>query len=671
MKAFLFLCFLCLFAAISPAQPAWQANLDSKVHFYHTTDFGIILAGTERSLYAVDGQTGERLWRRATGRIEETAVTPVPDTDLILFSKDDGSKSRLEAVDLILGSRIWQSEKVKGDVLQLAVDPANDLIAIVLIKDPRGNAGEEFKRKPILHVLRLSDGEELWKREFDSDIEMMPSRFGENLGEIAYTLDNYRAPLLIDGRLFLFYEGATSYDARTGKEKEREKFKINESGLALTEADPVIDGEHVYVSGRGKIRAVNRKTGTVDWKADDLGICAEMALIGKTLFVRTGGQFTRLKDGEIESKGPFGISAIDTANGKTLWRFKGADKGLTNFVFKDMNTIMIADNDDLITINAETGKRIGKFEHKIEKAQFVLINEGGQAVVGGRDEIAAFRAEPPALAGGRSSSIINVSDSSRPNAESSSFFNLDLTSGAVPPAYAGGSDSEVWRVRHKAPSRGAFRVIAGIALRATALYFRYGGLATSAIGFARTGLNIGSAINSFRWSGLKTRFGSFDLTTLASNSARNYVTRRIYSYGSLGNTPNLLNRVSGIEIITPSNIRGRIVGNVVGRATPSRADVQESILDRLDPVRQVERLSSYLLRRKRLSELRGNFMYFYTDLPKPFDRKGLVGVNIQNGRDARYILASDPDAQFVTDETAGLLYSVDGSRLQAFDVINR
>ncbi len=314
MKAFFF---LCLFATISLAQPAWQANLDSKVHFYQTTDFGVILAGTERSLYALDGQTGERIWRRSTGRIEETAVTPVPDTDIILFTKDEGSKSRLEAVDLLSGSRIWQSEKVKGDVMQLAVDPANDLIAVVLVKTPRGNSGEDFKRKPIIHVLQLSTGEELWKREFDGSIEMMPARFGENLGEIAYTLDNYRPPLILDGRLFLFYEGATSYDARTGKEKEREKFKMNENGLALTEADPVFDDNHVYISGRGKIRAVNRKTGQVDWKADDLGVCAEMALIGRTLFVRTGGQFTRLKDGEISAKGPFGVSAIDTKNGKT------------------------------------------------------------------------------------------------------------------------------------------------------------------------------------------------------------------------------------------------------------------------------------------------------------------------------------------------------------------
>ncbi|HEX2640553.1 MAG TPA: PQQ-binding-like beta-propeller repeat protein [Pyrinomonadaceae bacterium] len=146
------------------AQTAWQVDLDSNIHFYQTTDFGIVLAGTERSLYAIDGQTGERIWRRETGRINETAVTPVPETDLILFSRDLGDKSRLEAVDVLSGNRIWQSDKVKGDVLQLAADPANDLIAVVLVKDPKGNAGEEFKRKPIVHVLQLSTGDELWKR---------------------------------------------------------------------------------------------------------------------------------------------------------------------------------------------------------------------------------------------------------------------------------------------------------------------------------------------------------------------------------------------------------------------------------------------------------------------------------------------------------------------------
>ena len=664
MKLVLY-CFAILYmAAIQAfAQPAWQANLDSRVRFYQTTDFGIVLAGTEKSLYALDGKTGERIWRRQTGRIEETAITPVPDTDLVLFSRDLGSKSRLEAVDVVSGETLWQSEKVKGDVLQLAADPSSDLLAVVLVKDPRGSG--ELRRKPVVHVLSLTGGNELWKKELDGEIEMMPSRFGENLGEISYTLDSYRAPLLLDGRLFLFYDGATSYDARTGSEKEREKFRVNEDGFALTEADPVFDDARIYISGRGRIRAVNRRTGTVEWKADDLGNCAEMAIVGTTLFVRTGGQFTRVRDGEAESRGPYGVSAIDTRNGETIWRYKGADKGLTNFVFADVNTILIADRDDLIAIDAKTGKRRGQVEHKIEKAQFVMINEGGKAVVGGRDEIAAFdidrrlasRSVPPALAGGQ--------------ALASNY--AGFISGALPPADAGGTDlfNEAWRVRHKAPSRGALRIIGGVALRATALYFRYGGMATSAISLARSGLSLMSAANSLRWSGLRSRFGSFDLTTLASNSARNYVTRRIYSFGSFARMPNVASRLGDFQVITPSGIRGRITSAVVDRVTPSADDVRESIFDRLDPVRQIERLSDYLLRRKRLAELRGNHMYFYTDLPKPYDRKGLIGVNVHTGRDARVITVSDPDPQFVTDETLGLLYSADGSKLQAFGVMDR
>lgn len=656
MKVFAFLsCIFCFFASVTSSQSVWQANLDSKVRFYQTTDFGVMIAGTERSLYAIDGQTGQRIWRRDTGRINETAVTPIPDTDLILISRDVGSTSVLEAVDLITGGRIWQSEKVKGDVLQLAVDPANDLLAVVLVKDPKGKAGDEFKKKPIVHVLRLSTGDELWKRELDSDVEMMPARFGENLSEVAYTLDNYRAPLLLDGRLFLFYEGATSFDAQTGKEKEREKFKINESGLALTEADPVFDDSRLYLSGRGRVRAVNRRTGEVEWKADDIGSAAEMALIGEMLYVRTGGQFTRLKDGETVPKGPYGMSAVNTRTGKVLWRWKGADKGLTNVLFLDLYTIVVADKDELLLIDAHEGEVRWKIKHEIDNVRFAILNEKGQVVIGGKDEIAAFNT--PSL--GFREELGNTSNGRGESA--ATFANIRYPN----------DDKAVWRVRHKAPNRGAFRIIAGIALRATALYFRYGGLATSAIGFARTGLNLAGAVNSFRWSGLRSRFGSFDLSTLASNAGRNYVTGRIYSYGSLARTPGLLNRVAGLQVITASSVRGRVIGGIADRAVPSRSEVQESIFDRLDPARQAERLSEYLLRRKRLAELRGNYMYFYTDLPKPFDRKGLIGVNIHNGRDGRLVLASDPDAQFVTDETATILYSADGNSLRAFDMMDR
>jgi len=662
MKVYaLLLCFLFLFAAVSAnAQPVWQANLDGKVQFYQTTDFGIILTGTGNSLYAIDGQTGKKLWRRNHRGLDETSITPIPATDLILLSLDEGNRSRVEAVDLLSGATLWRSDKIKGDVMQLAVEPEQDLLAVITVKKAKGNIGEELKREPVAHVLRLSDGEELWKKQLESDVEMMPSRFGESAGEVAFTLDNYRPPLILDGRLYLFYEGATSFDARTGEEGEREKFKINEGGLALTEADPVFDEKYLFTTGRGKVRAVNRRSGKVEWEAKDLGVTPEMAIVGNVLYVRTGGQFTRLKDGEIEEKGAFGVSAIDTKNGKTLWRYKGADKGLTNFVFADANTILIADKDDLITLDASSGKRIEKREHEVEKAQFVLINESGAAVVGGRDEIAAFQVRSQKS---EVRSQFEIQDS-RFEVQSS-FLEIQNPKSKI-------QNREVWRVKHKAPGRGVFRTIAGIALRATALYFRYGGLATSALNLAR-GANLARSVLSLRWSGLKSRFSSFDLTTLASNSAKNYISNRISVFGISARTPNLLNRLNGLRVNIPtaSGVRGKIIGGAISRVTPSRADVQESLLDRIDPVRQIEKLSGYFLRRQRLAEIRGNYMYFYTDLPRPFDKKGLVGVNVHTGQNARFVLVSEPDARFTIDETAGLLYSADGNRLQAFDVLER
>ena len=668
MKVFAFLlCILSVFAAIpTNAQTVWQGNLDAKIRFYQTTDFGVMLAGTENSLYAIDGQSGERLWRKRTGGLDETSITPVPATDLILISTDEGGKSRVEAVDLFSGETIWRSDKVKGEVLQLAVEPAQDLLAVVLVKKAKGRVGEEFKRSPIVHVFQLSSGDELWKKELNSDVQMMPSRFDSD-AEVPYTLDNYRPPLILDGRLYLFYEGATSYDARTGKEGEREKFGINEGGLALTEADPVFDEKYLYTSGRGKIRAINRQTFKVEWEAKDLGVTPEMAVVGNVLYVRTGGQFTRIKTGEIEAKGAFGVSAIDTQTGKTRWRFKGADKGLTNFVFADAKTILVADKNDLFTIDAASGRRIDKFKHDVEQAQFVLINESGKAVVGGRDEIAGFQISNSKFQ--VSSSRFLVSGQSRfQNVR----FNFDDTNQSETRNQKP-ETAAIWRVRHQAPARGIFRVVAGIALRATALYFRYGGLATSALNIVR-GASVAQSVLALRWSGLKSRFGSFDLTTLASNSAKNYAAGRISVFGVASRNADLLNRLRGlgqIEIPDSLNVRGKIIGGAISRAAPSRADVPENLLDRLDPVRQVEKLSDYFLRRKRLADLRGNYMYFYTDLPKPFDKKGLVGVSVHTGKDARFVLVSEPDARFTIDETTGLLYSANGSQLQAFDVLER
>jgi hypothetical protein len=91
--------------------------------------------------------------------------------------------------------------------------------------------------------------------------------------------------------------------------------------------------------------------------------------------------------------------------------------------------------------------------------------------------------------------------------------------------------------------------------------------------------------------------------------------------------------------------------------------VEERLLDRLDPAHQLERLSRFLWRRRRLATLRGEWMYFYTDLPKG---NGLVGVNVNTGVAERAVRLSDLDERFISDEAANLLYTGKNNRLLAY-----
>ena len=616
-----------VFAADLRAQ-AWSTKLDKTVRFYQTTDLGVIIVGTEKSVYAVDGASGNTLWRRKDAELDENDVAPVPGSDLLLLSFEKGERTRVEAVDIMTGDRIWRSDKIKGGLMQMAVDPDANLLALVLAKDAKARAGDNLKRRPLLHVLDLNSGEERWKNEL-SEVELMPTRWPEGNSEVEYTLDNYHMPVFAGGRLYLFFEGLTSFDAQTGKSRLREKFRVNEEGLALTEADAIFAESVIYTSSHGRVRAISRESGDTIWEAKDLGLTPEMILVGETLYVRTGGQFTRLKDGETIERGPYGVSAIDTRRGKVIWRYKGADKGITNLVLPDAETIMIADRDDLINIDSRNGKRRARLRHGIERAAFGLLNEGGNVVIGGQNELAAF----------------------------------DPASGR-----------ELWRARHTPPGRGVLRTIAAVAARAASIYFRYGGAASTAF----RGIQIARVAGSLSWSGLVARTSVSNLQALATSSARNYATRyaasRFRTFGALARVRGNLSDALATSSILPTqpsplypSAGDQVRDRTVDIARNRTSDVDERLLDKLDPAHQLDRLARFLWHRDRLAALRGQWMYFYTDL-KDRDGNGLAGVNINNGQTDREITLRDLDERFIADEPLGLMFVSSGNRILAYSV---
>ena len=66
---------VCCFSVPAIAQ-SWTAKLDKDVRFYQPTELGVVVVGTEKSLYAIDGSTGATLWRRKDTSLDETDVAP-------------------------------------------------------------------------------------------------------------------------------------------------------------------------------------------------------------------------------------------------------------------------------------------------------------------------------------------------------------------------------------------------------------------------------------------------------------------------------------------------------------------------------------------------------------------------------------------------------------------
>jgi hypothetical protein len=146
-----------------------------------------------------------------------------------------------------------------------------------------------------------------------------------------------------------------------------------------------------------------------------------------------------------------------------------------------------------------------------------------------------------------------------------------------------------------------------------------------------------------------------NLTDYAAGAAREYVSGQIKSYGVISRA-DLARRAVRARQVTP-----RI------SIAPSSVDVEERLMDRLDPARQLDKLSRFLWRRKQLATLRGQHMYFYTEL-KPEGGRGLAGVNLNTGQTGRTVALDDLDYRFSIDETAGLIFVAKDNRLTAYKI---
>jgi outer membrane protein assembly factor BamB len=397
------------------SRQAWSTEFEHAVEFQALVDTNVLVVGTTRHLFGIDPRTGAERWRKRDLHVKPEDLLPVPGTRLLLVNEDYGGKfadreTSFLALDAETGAELWESKVVKGKGMQAVADPASNLLLLVTVKEPHGDdkglfagwlpgdgIGGGFERTPKLTGLDLSTGKKLWDRDFDSDVDMRPSLEAElarggdkKQKDRPFDLGLYRPPVIEGGQIFVTYHGISCYDARTGERLWRQEYGIREGDLALSDADPIVDGEVVYTSGEGRIRAVDRRTGKVLWRSDDFGVVPELFVDDHVLYGQLGGRFYNPFSDEWSWKGNFGAVAIDRATGKRIWRYDDGSDSVTNLTIAG-DRVWLGDADRLVGLDRSTGKRVVAEPHELEKRPVLSsYNERDEIVLIGDEEVAGF-----------------------------------------------------------------------------------------------------------------------------------------------------------------------------------------------------------------------------------------------------------------------------------------
>ena len=89
------------------------------------------------------------------------------------------------------------------------------------------------------------------------------------------------------------------------------KYDVTEGYLKRGNAQAIMDGDVVYTSAKGVIRAIDRNTGAIKWTSSDFGAAvAQMDMDGNLIFGRMGGAFYENNSKNWILKKPLGVVAV-------------------------------------------------------------------------------------------------------------------------------------------------------------------------------------------------------------------------------------------------------------------------------------------------------------------------------------------------------------------------
>lgn len=363
---------LFLFAAVpgpvSGAPSIWSFK---GAKWYSLMETGNVTVGVDHGVAMLDGATGKALWQRNDlGDINEEEYTELAGTPLLLIADNSGwaqRKTKLTALDTLTGQTVWQTEKMLGFTAQISPVYQRDMIVFLTIQDNRRN-----KDKPDVYALKMSTGELLWQTEYSEKVDLYGIEkkkrgatasmvFGSGGGgSDRFDLSGENPPIFDGDSMYMTYAGLHRFNLSDGKLVWKTLYDVTDGSLKNTNGQAIFDGDVIYTSAQGVIRAIDKATGSVKWVTKDFGKggIAEMRLRDGVIYGRMGGQFFSGKKGEWQKKTPIGVVALDKVSGNTNWIYSGAKESITNMmIVPEDNTLLIGDEKNLIGLDmASQGK---------------------------------------------------------------------------------------------------------------------------------------------------------------------------------------------------------------------------------------------------------------------------------------------------------------------------
>lgn len=492
-------------ATLAAQDHNWTTEAPAGVKWYRMTVAGTYLFATDKGLHALDAASGKMIWTRPEfANVLEFNVEEVPGLPVLFVAENSSqfsNSSKLTALNTETGQNLWQTEKLKGHMIDIVGNRAGGYVVAFTsevpgTKTPVGYLALEIVSGKVVFEGAIKEKADLYANEKSG--KFMPR----------FDLNGHAQPTFEDNAMYLAYAGLHKIDTTTGNVLWAAPFDVTEGNFKQTNASPLVEGGIVYSSAKGVVRAFDKTTGAMKWTSADFGAAIpEMQFRGGALLARMGGTYFDSGKREYQLKKPLGIVALDAASGKLNWRYDGAKESTTNMIYDQATgAVMIADARSLIGLKVDGG---GKEAFRVP-LEFKAHSNGGKK--------AAKMAGKFALGGVRAMAKKDNSDedfplalAARPNGTVVVRAKQHLLS------FRPAAKEIAWGVEYKAPGLPGWQKMATVAAFAMSYYMNTGTALNTQLGSS-----MNTSANNARQNDISGMFGAFEKKFSAARATMNY-----------------------------------------------------------------------------------------------------------------------------------------------------